>query len=99
MCQPPCDFSPGGVALCLQQGGDIVKDDDVAHAAFFPRQRRTGAHQGTASSLGIQVELLPPFLAPGSETHGDRRDELAESIVVCGQLGKGTPCGRSQIRS
>ena len=66
--QAPRDLAPGRIALGLQQGGDVVEDDDEADVAVLARQRRAGAHQGAPAASAVQVELFAPLLAPGGAT-------------------------------
>ena len=62
------DFFPGGVALCVQEFGDVVNDDDVAVAPAFVgvRQAAAVAHEDFARAVAVQGDfLLPVFLVGG----------------------------------
>ena len=45
MCQTARDLTPGGLALRLQQRGDVVDDDNVTAGFILARQRQTRAHE------------------------------------------------------
>ena len=62
------DFFPGGVALGVQEFGDVVDDDDVAVASAFAAvgQAAAVAHEDFARAVAVQGDfLLPVFLVGG----------------------------------
>ena len=67
MGETPCDLTPGGLALRLQQARHVVENDDEAAAAVFAlRQRHAGDDQHfdtPCDTDGLQFELFAPFLS------------------------------------
>ena len=57
-------LAPGGIALRLQQRGDVVEHQHHAgRAADIVGQRRAGAHQHALAGFGQQFDLFAPIRA------------------------------------
>ena len=52
-----------------------------------------------AARCSVQIQLLTPLVAPGGETHGDGRNELAQSVIARGELRQRTSGRDRQVRS
>ena len=81
--EAPRHLAPGGVALRLQQRGDVVEHQHHARsAADIVRQRRAGAHEHAFAGLGGQLDLLAPveLIVLQPRLHG--REEVSEQHAV-----------------
>ena len=87
------DFFPGGVALRVQEFGDVVDDDDVAVASAFVGvgQAAAVAHEDFARAVAVQGDFLLPVFLVGGDVGQERLHQFFVAVfagfVGFGQAG------------
>ena len=89
MGKPSSHLAPGGIALCLQQPGDVVENDHVtARLVAFAGQGRACTGQHAPADFAAQDDLFAPFRFTGVEMDARHVDELIEQRFVPRDVGQ-----------